>query len=123
MNLKPVKPDQQQKHFTRWIYHQHSQDFVGWVNKLGIERTWIGRIAHYLDNRFHLQRVALFFIFSLALSFFISWDVDVSFTGYKEGDLAAQDIKSPMTYEFIDIDQTQRKKMEAEEAVPPVYDF
>src|SRR5438105_5908359 len=92
MNLKPVKPDQQQKHFTRWNYHRHSQDFVGWVNKLGIERTWIGRAAHYLDSRFRLQQVALLFIFALGLSFYIAWDVEINYSGYKEGDLATMEI-------------------------------
>jgi cyclic-di-AMP phosphodiesterase PgpH len=123
MNLKPLKPDQQQKHPTRWSYHQNSKDFIGWVNRLGIERTWAGRLASYLDQRFQLRAIALLFIFALALSFFIYWDIDISYTGYKEGDLATADIKSPISFEVIDIDQTNRKKAEAENAIPPVYDF
>lgn len=123
MNLKPLKPEQQQKHPTRWSYQQNSKDFVVWVNKLGIERTWAGRLAHFLDTRFHLRKVALLFIFALALSFFIGWDLDLTYTGYKEGDLASADIKSPISFEVVDTDQTNRKKTEAENAIPPVYDF
>ncbi len=123
MNLKPLRPDQQQKHPTRWSYQQNSRDFVGWVNKLGIERTPIGRVASYLDSKFHIRRIGILFIFSMALSFFISWDFEVTYTGYKEGDLVTQDIRSPIAFEVTDLDQTNRKYIEAEDALPPIYDF
>ncbi|MDZ4677860.1 MAG: HDIG domain-containing protein [Oligoflexia bacterium] len=123
MNLRPLRPDQQQKPHTRWSYQKNSEDFIGWVNKLGIERTFAGRIAHVLDTRFKLRSIALLFLFCLALSFFISLDYDVSYSGFKEGDLARTDIKSPLAFEVIDIDQTNRKRSESELGIPPVYDY
>src|SRR2546423_876317 len=99
MNLRPLRPDQQQKQSSRWSYKQHSKDFVGWVNKLGVERTWAGKLAYLLDTRFQVRRIALLFLFALAVSFFISWDFEVSYSGYKEGDLATTDIKSPIAFE------------------------
>jgi len=123
MNLRPLRPDQQQKASARWNYQHNSEAFVGWVNKLGIERTWAGRLAHFLDSRFKLRRVALLFLYSIALSFFISWDFELTYTGYREGDLATTDIKSPLAFEVVDLEETNHRRLEAEESIPPVYDY
>jgi len=123
MNLKPLRPDQQQKSSARWNYQKNSEDFIHWVNRLGIERTLVGRLAHQMDERFHLRRVALIFLFSLSISFLISWDFELSYSGYKEGDLATADIKSPLTFEVVDRGETDRRRLEAEESIPPVYDY
>jgi len=123
MNLKPLRSDQQQKPPTRWNYQKNSEDFIHWVNRLGIERTFIGRLVHRVDERFHLRRIALIFLFSLSVSFLISWDFELSYSGYKEGDLASADIKSPLSFEVIDSAETERRRLEAEESIPPVYDY
>ena len=125
MNLKPLRPDQQQKAPARWNYQKNSEDFISWVNRLGIERTFVGRIAHKLDERFKLRRLLLVFLFSLVLSFLISfsWEFDTFNSSYKEGDLAAADIKSPLSFEVVDETETHRRRMDAEESIPPVYDY
>src|SRR4051812_10441994 len=113
MNLKPLRPDQQQKNQARWNYHKNSEDFILWVNRLGIERTWIGRLVHKLDERFSLRRIAGIFFFALVLSFLISWDFELSYSGYKEGDLSTADIKSPISLEVTDAAETNRRRSEA----------
>jgi putative nucleotidyltransferase with HDIG domain len=125
MNLRPLRPDQQQKQkpATRWSYHRHSEDFIGWVNKLGIEKTWVGRVVENLDAKFKLRKIAFLFLFSLTLSFLISWNTQVNLGSYKEGNLVAADIKSPITFDVIDKSETNRRKLEAETAIPPVYDY
>src|SRR5580698_9589500 len=125
MNLRPLRPDQQQKQkpATRWNYHRQSEDFIGWVNKLGLEKTWIGRVAENLNSRFKIQKITLLFLFSLTLSFLISWDSQVSYSGYKEGTLVGSDIKSPTNFEVVDQEETNRRKAEAENSIPPVYDY
>lgn len=123
MNLKQLRPDQQQKTNTRLSYRQRTEDFVSWVNRLGIERTWLGRVAHKLDSQFHLRHFLFLFLFCLGLSFFISWDFDISYSGYKEGDLATSDIKSPLSFEVLDLEQTEQKRSQAEANLPLVYDF
>ncbi|MBK9293224.1 MAG: HDIG domain-containing protein [Oligoflexia bacterium] len=123
MNLRQLRPDQQEKPNARWNYLQHTKNFVGWVNKFGIERTFIGRFAHALDARFKVKNLTLVFLFCLFISFFVYWDFDFSYSGYKEGDVATTSIKSPLSFEVIDEDQTNQKKKEAENIVARVFDF
>lgn len=123
MNLRQLRPDQQEKPNARWNYLHHTKNFVGWVNKFGIERTAVGRFAHALDARFKIKSLSLLFLFCLAISFFIAWDFDVTYSGYREGDLATSNIKSPMAFEVVDEDQTNQRKLEAEALVARVYDF
>src|SRR5438105_2550088 len=125
MNLRPIRPDQQQKQkpTIRWSYRHHSEDFIGWVNRLGIEKTWIGRLVESLDDKFKIKRIALLFLFSLGLSFLISWNNEVPLEIYREGDLVNSDVRSPFTFDVIDKTETNRRRIEAELAIPPVYDY
>jgi membrane-associated HD superfamily phosphohydrolase len=123
MNLRPLRPDQHQKHPTRWSYQQGSEDFIGWVNSLGIEKTILGRFLLWVDRYLQLKRSLGILLFFMFLSFFISWDVDTRFAGYKEGDLAAGDIRSPLSFSVLDEDETHIRRKQSEENIPPVYDY
>ena len=84
MNLRPIKPKDKDKAPSRWSYHQRSEDFINWVNTLGIERTYVGRLAHIIDRKYRLKRVALVTIFFLLLSFLIHWDSGYDLGHFKE---------------------------------------
>lgn len=103
-------------------YTDPSRRFVEWVHGLGFEQTRLGRLVHFLDSRFGLRNWALIFVFCLLLSFIIFWDVDV-FHQVALGDLAATDIKSPISFQMTDEMATEEKRKAAEEAIPPVFDY
>lgn len=118
-----ITKNQNPEHVTRSKYVDHSQRFVDWVNSSGIEKTFVGRVAHYLDSRFGLRRVTVLFLFSMFLAVLLTVKVDFEYAGYRVGDVAATTIKSPVSFEFIDIESTEKKKLEAERLIPPVYDL
>ncbi len=122
MNLLKKAPKEETIHH-RTKYVDQTTKFVDWVNALGIERTWVGRLLGYFDERFMIRRFALIFMFSLALSLVLTMNLDFVFVGYKTGDLVGTDIKSPLSFEFVDEVETAQKKKEAEDMVPAVYDM
>src|SRR5690606_27135340 len=97
--------------------------FVDWVNSIGIERTWFGRVLAYFDEKFMIRRFALVFLFSFALASLLTMDLDFVYVGYRAGDLATTNIKSPMSFDFVDEIETAQKKKEAEDNVPAIYDY
>lgn len=108
---------------SRSKYVDHSLRFVNWVNSLGIEKTFLGKTAQVLDEKFGLRRITILFLFSMFLSLLLTLKVDLVYTGYAAGDTAASTIKSPVSFEVIDFEATEKKKLEAEKAVLPIYDL
>jgi len=102
-------------------YEDQSQRFIDWVNNLGLERTFFGRIVQLLEEKIRIKRVMLIFLFSLCLAFLINLDLDFVYTGYQVGDRAVNDIRSPMSFEMSDEYTTLQKKREAIELVQPVF--
>lgn len=123
MNLRPLRPDQQ-KSTTRTSYSQQSQRFVTWVNEWGLERTFLGRVAQFLDQSLNLRFMGFLFLYCLVLSFTVfRGTTSLPNLDFKEGDLSPVDIRSPYSFEVIDSDQTDRRKKEAEDNMPPAFDF
>lgn len=108
---------------SRSKYVDHSLSFVNWVNSLGIEKTPVGKVAHFFDKRLGLRRVTVLFLFSMVIAFILTLKVDFVYTGYQVGDVATSTIKSPVSFEIVDLDATEKKKAEAEKNVPAVYDL
>ncbi len=104
-------------------YVDQSLKFLDWVNQLGIEKTVLGRIAYALEYQFRLRRLALLFLFSVILAFSLRFEFDFSFQRYQEGDVASIEVRSPMAFEMLDEQATASKKVEAEDSVPPVFDW
>ncbi|MCC7404793.1 MAG: HDIG domain-containing protein [Bdellovibrionales bacterium] len=100
----------------------HSRRFLEWVNTLGLEQTVFGRLVHYLDARFQIRRLSFLFLFTLLLSFLLFWDIDFPYF-VQVGDIATTDIKSPISFQIVDEVATETKRREAEQSVPPIYDF
>jgi len=94
-----------------------------WVNDLGLEKTWIGGWVRRLDETLKIRRLALLFVFSLSLAFLMNSDFDFVYRGYDEGDISANDIKSPLSFEMVDEYATILKKKEAQDSISPIYDY
>jgi putative nucleotidyltransferase with HDIG domain len=104
-------------------YVDQSLRFLDWVNQLGIERTWFGRLLQTMDEKFQLRRLALLFLFSVVIAFAMNFEFDFSFRPYQVGDIAMTDIKSPISFEMIDEHATAQQKVAAEDTVPLVFDL
>ncbi|MDX9731676.1 MAG: HDIG domain-containing protein [Bdellovibrionales bacterium] len=107
---------------SRSQYIDHSMRFLDWVNDLGFERTWLGRIVAKLDERLQLRRLAGLFLFALFLSFILFNDFDFSFSA-RIGETVSRDIKSPVAFEIVDEVSTEQKRRVAEQSVTPVFDY
>lgn len=118
-----LKNSQKENSSIRSQYEDHSNKFLDYVNSLGIEKTWIGRVLFIVEEKFRLRRLFLVIVFSLLLSLLITSNFDFAYTGYKQDDVASSDIKSPISFEFVDEVETTIRKKEAEDAVPPVFDY
>ncbi len=106
----------------RTQYVDPSHQFLNWVNQLGFEKSYLGRVAFYLEHRFGLRRILLLFLFALGLSFLMFWDFSVP-TNYSVGDVAQADIKSPMNVTVVDEVATEEKRTAAEKAEPVLLDY
>lgn len=113
---------------TREALHQRSKyidqslEFLNWVNRLGLEKTIVGRVAQELDERFRVRRLLLLFLFSLGLSFLLAFNFDFSYS-LEPGEVAATDIKSPIGFQFVDEVATEELREQAAKKIVPVFDF
>ncbi|MFK8138678.1 MAG: HD family phosphohydrolase [Bdellovibrionales bacterium] len=119
MDLKKKKNSKN----NRSRYQDQSDQFLNWVNSLGFEKTFFGKIAYFLETSFKIRILSILFFFALALSFLITLELDPVYTGYQKGDIAAVDIRSPITFEMIDEPATKAKREQAENSVPPIFKF
>lgn len=110
------------QHKTRSKYVDPSQQFVHWINRFEFEKTWFGRVALYLEERFSIRRLCLLFLFCITLSYLLFYDFDF-FYQQKVGQIAAADVKSPVSFEVIDHVATEEKRIKAERAMPAVFDL
>lgn len=123
MNKIRSKTKKSQTGSSRSSYVDQSTKFVEWVNDLGIEKTWFGKLAYRMESSFKIRTTAILFIFCVVLSFIITAEMDPVYIGYKEGDIAPVDIKSPISFKMMDEIATAEKRVKAEESVPPIYKY
>ncbi|MAF91871.1 MAG: HD family phosphohydrolase [Bdellovibrionaceae bacterium] len=122
-NSVEKKKNGKQKSVNRSKYQDQGDQFLNWVNSLGIERTFLGKMLYLLESSFKVRMTALLFVCSIFLAFLINLEFDPIYTGYKEGDIAAIDIRSPITFEMVDEIATAEKRVRAEESVPPIFRY
>lgn len=103
-------------------YIDQSLEFLNWVNRLGLEKTIVGRVAQELDERFRVRRILLLFLFSLGLSFLLAFNFDFSYS-LQPGDVASTDIKAPIGFQFVDEVATEDLRDQAAKKVVPVFDY
>ena len=96
--------------------------FLDWAQQLGLEKTFLGQMWAPFERRYQLYRAFGVLLFCLALAFLLHFKLDVSLS-YNIGDVANADIRSPITFDWVDQQATQQQKQQAEEATPPVFDF
>ncbi|MFM6927664.1 MAG: HD family phosphohydrolase [Bdellovibrio sp.] len=107
---------------TRVNYEDHSQKFLDWVDSIGLEKTFFGRIIHMMEEKFFVRRAAFIFLYCVLLSYTIFFQIDVPYT-FKVGDVARFDVPAPIGFEMTDEVTTEEKRLKAEYSVPMVYDF
>ena len=84
-------------------------------------QSFLASITESLDVRY--QRHLLMFLLALVLTFIIIPKGGFTPGYYNIGDIASRDVKAPRELLIPDEKLTEKKRVEAEEAVLPVYDF
>ncbi len=107
-------------HRSRYI--GQTAHFVEWVNKLGIEKTFLGRTIVYIEERLNLRKIAMLFLFSLALSFTLFYQFDFP-QDYQIGKIAKSDLKAQFSFEMADSVTTEERRVEAEDRILFVFDY
>lgn len=107
---------------TRRQYVDHSLNFLNWVNQLGFERSFLGRLAYHLETKLNIRKVLLLFLFSLGLSALLFYDFD-DIGDYSVGEVAPADIKSPVNLVITDEVATEEQRVKAELSFPIILDY
>jgi putative nucleotidyltransferase with HDIG domain len=108
-------------HFRR-RYIDPSRRFLEWVNSFGFEHTILGKWFTVLDRRLGLRRTAFLFLFCLCLSLLMFYNFDFPYN-VNVSEVAKQDIRSPISFQFVDEMATEEKRNEAERSVKAVFDY
>lgn len=103
-------------------YEDPSLKFLDWVDSVGIEKTFLGRWLQFLEDRFYLKKSAVIFLFCIALSYLIFYQIELK-EDLVVGEVATQDVVSPLSFEMIDEVTTEDKKQKAEAGSLAIYDF
>ncbi|MCE3010427.1 MAG: HDIG domain-containing protein [Proteobacteria bacterium] len=107
---------------SRVNYEDHRLRFLDWVDRLGFERTFFGRVVVRFEEKFQLRRFAFVFLFALVLSYAITFEVRTPLN-FAIGDTAQFDVISPINFEMVDEVTTEEKRIKAEMAIPTIFDF
>lgn len=103
-------------------YEDHSLKFLDWVDSIGLEKTFLGRLVQLMEEKFFIRRAALIFLYCVLLSYTIFYQFDIPYN-FNVGDVAKYDVTSPMGFEMTDEVTTEEKRLKAEYSVPIVYDY
>lgn len=117
-----VKINKKNEVHVRSKYVAHTLQFIGWMNKFGFEKSFLGQVAYKLEKRFHVRRISLLFLFCLVLSVLLFVDLNVPYRA-TEGVTTQVDLKSPITFTIVDEVATEAKRREAEMGVLGLFDF
>ncbi|MGE3974974.1 MAG: HD family phosphohydrolase [Bdellovibrionales bacterium] len=121
--LLPPKSPAKELAARRSRYSLQSGRFIEWVDRMGLEQTFLGRWTYYLDQRFGVRKICFLFLFTLALAFLMNFNFDFVYTTYEVGERVPVDITSPLSFEMVDEITTLARKREAEKQIPPIFDF
>ncbi len=103
-------------------YEDHSLKFLDWVDRLGLERTFLGRLAGRIEDKLQTRRFAFVFFFSLILAYAITFEIRTQMD-FQIGEVVKYDVVSPVSFEMVDEVTTEEKRMRAEVSVPLILDF
>lgn len=120
---KLTPPFQKDTPHSRHRYEEsQSNEFLEWVNRLGWEKTYWGRFILKLEDSLSIRRLANTFIFSLILSVFLSFEIDIPLE-YSVGEVAPLSIASPISFQMVDEVSTEEARQLAADKVQPVVDY
>lgn len=103
-------------------YEDHSHRFLDWSHRLGLEKSWIVRILLAVEERFQVRRFALVFLYTIVLAWTLNFEIRNTLS-YQVGEVAKSDHYSPVSFEMVDEVTTEEKRVRAEGAVPPIFDY
>lgn len=103
-------------------YEDHRLKFLDWVDRLGIEKTWLGRLFAGVEERTQMRKLLFVFVFSVVLATAITFEFKTTLD-YRVGDVTVSDIVSPLSFEMVDEVTTEEKRLRAEQAVPIIFDY
>lgn len=122
LGLKGLKNISNLETNVRENYSDHSQKFQEWARHLGLEKSPLLRLLNQLEVRYRLRRFSVVALFALVLAISMNLDVHTNIT-YDVGDVAKEDIVSPVSFVMVDQFTTEERRAKAVENVPVVFDF
>lgn len=103
-------------------YEDHSLRFLDWTHRFGLERSYFGRLLLLFEEKFQIRRFAFVFFFCLGLAWILTFEVHTQLS-YQVGDVAKNDVYSPVAFEMVDEVTTEEKRMRSEMTVPVIFDY
>jgi putative nucleotidyltransferase with HDIG domain len=122
MQKKTPSTDQNSETHHREKYTDHRMPFMDWVNHSGFERTLLGKLLLFIEEKLQIRRFAFVLLYSLVLAYMLNFEFSTP-THYQVGDVAKTDVKSPVAYEMVDEVTTEEKRTRAEGTIPLIFDF
>lgn len=115
-NLNSDQPHMRHK------YEDYTHPIVDWVNRLGLEKTWWGRLLLEAENKFSLRRLFVLMTFSFLIAWVISFELPLPIS-YDVGEKASTTLNSPMSFQMVDEVTTAEQRRNAASRVLPVFEF
>lgn len=103
-------------------YSDHSQKFHDWVKRLGIEKSPVLRLALHMEEKYRLRRFAVVLGFAFLLAVAMNFEIRTHIN-YEVGDIAKEDIVSPVSFVMVDQFTTDERRLKASDSVPTIFDF
>ncbi len=107
---------------SRVNYEDHSHKFLDYVNRLGLEKTFAGRLLNTLEEKIQIRKFAFVFLFSVILAYALTFELKMP-TNFQIGETAKVDVISPISFEMVDEVTSEEKRIKAENAVPVIFDY
>lgn len=104
------------------ISKDKSAPFLDWVKNLHLNQGYFKRFWRDFDKRLRFRWWSLVFIYCLLLSSIVFFEINFN-EQVELGQPAASDIKSPISFQVVDERATEEKRKEAEDSIPPVFDY
>lgn len=115
------RKDSKETH-VRVAYGEKKSSLNLWLERLGFERSFVGKAFFWLEEHFEIRKISLICVFSLLLAALLKFEYQMP-ANFKMGEVATRDYVSPLTFEMVDEVTTEEKRKKAEAAVPIIFDF
>lgn len=103
-------------------YESPEHNFANWIQSLHFEKTKLGRMIRFLEERVFFRHSVLVFAFCLLLSYLVFLPIQYPLQ-YRIGEIVNHDLISPYSFEMVDEGTTEDKRIKAENGILPIYDY